>query len=227
MEQSTCINNDDKIITTKNDLLTPKRSVLEEIGNSITHGLGSVFSIVALVLMLCNSTTLNQTLGAIMYFLGLFFSMTTSCLYHAFKHGSKVKRLCRRFDYISIYLLIGATFAPILLVFVQGTLGLVFFIVQWLVIALGITFIAVFGPNKFRPFHIVGYLIIGWSGLIFIPLMFEKAFILFALILGGGIVYSLGIIPFAIKTKVSHFIWHIFVLGGVATQWIGLFIALY
>ncbi len=224
--QSTYIDKNNKSII-KIDLLTPKRCVLEEIGNSITHGLGTVFSIIALILMLVNSTTFNQTLSAIIYFLGLFFSMTTSCLYHAFKHGTKVKRLFRRFDYISIYLLIGATFAPILLIFVKGTIGLIFFIVQWFVISVGITFVAVFGPNKFRLFHIIGYVIIGWSGLLFVPLMFNNSPILFAFILGGGIIYSLGIIPFAIKVKTSHFIWHIFVLAGVATQWIGLFIALY
>ena len=42
-------------------------------------------------------------------------------------------------------------------------------------------------------------------------------------ILGGGVIYSLGIIPFALKTRVSHFIWHFFVLIGAVFQWIGVF----
>ena len=30
----------------------PKRSVLEEIGNSVTHGVGAIFAIIALILMI-------------------------------------------------------------------------------------------------------------------------------------------------------------------------------
>ena len=125
----------------KNSANPPKRSLLEEIGNSITHGLGSVFSIVAFVLMLTNAKTTLQIVGASVYFAGLFILFSSSCLYHAFRYGSAVKRLFRRFDYSSIYLLIGSTFAPILLCFVGGVFGAVFFFAQWGIIAVGITLI--------------------------------------------------------------------------------------
>ena len=46
-------------------------------------------------------------------------------------------------------------------------------------------------------------------------------------ILGGGIIYSLGIIPFAMKTRVAHFIWHFFVLCGAVVQWVGVYIYIY
>ena len=40
-------------------------------------------------------------------------------------------------------------------------------------------------------------------------------------ILAGGVAYSIGIIPFAVKTRASHFIWHFFVLVGAFLQWVG------
>ena len=218
--------NDIKYVNGKSSKLTPKRSVLEEIGNAITHGLGAVFAIISLILMLINSVSPCHVAGAIVYSAGLFIAMSISCLYHAFPYGSGVKALFRRFDYISIYLLIGATFAPILLAFVHGAYGWVFFGVQWGVIALGITLIAVFGPNKLRPLHITGYVVLGWSGLLLMAKLFTAP-ILFWCVLGGGIIYSLGIIPFALKKKASHFIWHFFVLVGACVQWIGIFIAIY
>ena len=47
-------------------------------------------------------------------------------------------------------------------------------------------------------------------------------------ILGGGLMYTLGMIPFAIKHKRnSHFLWHIFVLLGCFVQWLGIFIYIY
>lgn len=201
----------------------PKRSLLEEIGNSITHGLGSIFSIVAFVLMLLSAKTSLHVVGASVYFAGLFILFTASCLYHAFRYGSAVKRLFRRFDYSSIYLLIGATFAPILLCYVGGTFGTVFFFVQWGIISVGITLIGVFGPSRLRKIHIPLYLLLGWSGLFFVPQMLANNVGLFYFIIGGGIIYSLGVIPFAVKKKCSHFIWHFFVLGGAIVQWLGIY----
>lgn len=205
----------------------PKRSVLEEIGNATTHGIGSIFSIIAFLMMLKSSETKTQVIASIIYFIGLFIMFTTSCLYHSFKYGSAVKRLFRRFDYSSIYLLIGATFVPILLIFIGETFRIVFVIIQWIIIITGITFIGVFGPHKLRVLHITLYIVLGWSGLILLPKMVMENITLFYYILGGGIIYTLGIIPFAIKAKVSHFIWHFFVLFGAIVQFIGIFICLY
>ena len=64
--------------------------------------------------------TKEELFGAIIYSVGLFVMFCISSLYHAFPYGSRVKRLFRRFDYSSIYLLIGATFAPILLAYIGG-----------------------------------------------------------------------------------------------------------
>ena len=205
----------------------PYRTVLEEIGNSVTHGIGSILSIVFYVLMLIHSNTVNEYIASTIYFLGLFFEFTMSCFYHAFPYGSKVKRIFRRFDYSSIYLLIGASFAPILLCYIGGIYGTIFVIIQWVIIITGVTLVAVFGPTKLKFIHFPLYFILGWSALIFVPKMFVNDFNLFLYILGGGIIYTLGVIPFFIDKKVSHFIWHFFVLAGAIVQWLGIYIYLY
>ena len=205
----------------------PKRSVLEEVGNSVTHGVGSLFAVFALILMLLQSDNTTKVVAACVYSFGMVVLFTMSCLYHAFRHGGVTKRIFRRFDYSSIYLLIGATFAPILLCYVGGTFGLIFFIIQWAIIATGITFVGVFGPTKLKAMHIVLYLVIGWSGLIFMPQMLGNNPGLFWWILGGGVVYSIGIIPYALRKKCSHFIWHFFVLAGAIVQWVGIYQFIY
>ena len=205
----------------------PHRSIIEEIGNSVTHGLGAIFSVVSYILMLLASDTSKEYIGASIYFIGLFFMFIMSCLYHAFPYQSMVKRVFRRFDYSSIYLLIGATFAPILLCSIGGIKGLIFLIVQWVIIGIGITLIASFGPSKLKYIHFPLYFLLGWSGLFFLPQMFSNNFAFFMLILSGGITYSLGIIPFIIDKKVSHFIWNFFVIAGAVIQWIGIYIYIY
>ncbi len=205
----------------------PKRSILEEIGNAVTHGLGSLLAIAALVLMLIASTDSTERLSAIIYFAGLFLMFTVSCLYHSFKYGSAVKRLFRRFDYSCIYLLIGATFAPILLSFIGGNFGFTYFIVQWTVIIIGVAMVATFGPHRYKPVHIFLYLALGWSGLVLLPNLIAGSPAFAWYIVGGGAVYSVGVIPYAMKKKCSHFIWHFFVLAGAIVQWIGIYLYIY
>lgn len=205
----------------------PKRPVLEEIGNSVTHGIGSLFALFALLLMLLHADTPTLKVGAWVYFAGLFIMFTMSCLYHAFPYGSRVKRIFRRFDYTGIYLLIGATFAPLLLSYVGGIFGFVFFCIQWCIIITGITFIGVFGPTRLKFIHFPLYVVLGWCAVMFLPQMFVNDLWLAVCILGGGIVYSVGIIPFAMKGRVAHFIWHFFVLAGAIVQWIGIYLYIY
>lgn len=205
----------------------PKRSVLEEVGNAVTHGIGALAGIAALVLMLVRSDTPARLASSIVYGSCLVMMFLMSCLYHSFKWGTTVKRLWRRFDYISIYLLIGGTFTPLWLLYWGGTAGLVFCIAEWAVIITGITLIGVFGPEKARAVHMTLYVVMGWSGLVFFPKLLGDNIPLLALILGGGLMYTLGIIPFALKRKGAHFIWHFFVLFGAAAHWIGIFLYLY
>ena len=151
----------------------PKLTLLEEIGNAVTHGVGAALSIAAFVVMLLKSDTSLKVLASCFYGICMILLFTMSCLYHSWKHGLFVKKLWRRFDYCSIYLLIGGTFAPLCLVYWGDTKGLVMFCIQWGLIVTGITFIGVFGPARFRALHFTLYFLIGWSGLLFVPGMVE------------------------------------------------------
>lgn len=202
----------------------PHLSALEEIGNAVTHGVGAILAIVGLVLMLLKSDTLTKALASWVYGLSMFLMMIMSCLYHSFRYGSTVKRIFRRFDYSSIYLLIGGTFAPLLLVYCDDILGIVWFIIQWVLIITGITMVGVFGPGRLKWLHFPLYFILGWSGLYFVPSMIQSNLSLFIGILIGGLVYTLGMIPFCKRgVKSSHFIWHFFVLAGAIIHFFAIY----
>ena len=205
----------------------PRRSVLEEVGNAVTHGVGSLLSIAALVLLLLRADTTPKIVAALIYGICMILMFTMSCLYHSFRSGSTVKRVWRRFDYISIYLLIGGTFAPLWLVYWGGKAGLLLMILQWAIIITGVTFVGVFGPGRLRPLHITLYIILGWSALVFLPGMISNDRPLFWFILAGGIIYTLGIIPFLLKKKGAHFLWHFFVLFGAIAHWLGIYLYVY
>jgi hemolysin III len=171
--------------------------------------------------------------GSIVYGTSMIIMMLMSCLYHAWKHGLRVKRLWRRFDYSSIYLLIGGTFAPLQLVELgqnqnQPLWAWIWFGVMWGLIIVGITFVSIFGPGRTKAINFPLYFIIGWSGVMFIPGWWQYNQAILWWILGGGIVYSLGMIPFVLKkVPAAHFIFHLFVVAGAITQFIGIYTCVY
>ena len=126
----------------------PKLTVLEEVGNAVTHGIGAGLAIAGFVLLLLKSDTGLKVMASCFYGISLILMFLMSCLYHSYKSGLAVKRLWRRFDYSSIYLLIGGTFAPLYLVYWGNVLGIVLFCVQWALIIAGITIICVFGTGQ-------------------------------------------------------------------------------
>ena len=205
----------------------PRRSILEEVGNSVTHGVGAALSIPGTVFLLLKSDTPLRVLAACVYGACMFIMFLMSCLYHAFPAGSGVKRLWRRFDYISIYLLIGGTFTPLWLVHWGNTAGIILCCVQWAIIITGVTLVGVFGPARPRWLHMTLFIVLGWAGLIFLPGLLDSGLPLFFCILGGGLLYTLGIIPFALKRKGAHFLWHFFVLFGAFVHWLGIFLYVY
>jgi hemolysin III len=85
----------------------------------------------------------------------------------------------------------------------------------------------VFGPGRWRPLHFSLYFLLGWSGVMFVPLFWQNTPALLWFILAGGLLYTLGMIPFAQKKKWNHSIWHLFVLAAAALQWIGIYTQVY
>ncbi|MDY4949246.1 MAG: hemolysin III family protein [Clostridium cadaveris] len=205
----------------------PHLTALEETGNAVTHGIGAVLAIAGFILLLLKSDTELKIMASCFYGISLFLLMLMSCLYHAFKSGSVVKRLWRRFDYASIYLLIGGTFAPLYLVYWGNTLGTILFCIQWALILLGIVMLSVFGPGRLKWLHFSLYFVIGWSGLIFIPDWIHNNMPLLWMILIGGIIYTIGMIPFTRDKKYDHFLWHFFVVAGAILHWFGIYMFVY
>lgn len=205
----------------------PRLTAGEEVFNAVSHGVGTGLAIAGLVLLLLRSDTPLKLTASLFYGISMVVMMLSSCIYHAMPTGSRIKRICRRFDYTSIYLLIGGTFAPILLVFLGNRVGITFFCIQWAVILFGVTLVAVFGPGKWRPLHFTLYFVIGWSGLLFLPTLYRDNPALLLLIFLGGLAYTLGMIPFARQRKYDHCVWHVFVLLGALFHWFGIYNFLY
>lgn len=207
----------------------------EEIANAVSHGLMAIFGIVALILLLVKSDTSLDIFAAIIFGFGIINLYTMSTLYHSLFHP-KAKALFQRFDHLSIYILIGGTFAPALLLIpglqepFLGTgvgLGPLLFIVQWILILIGVIFKSIW-IKKYAKFHLFIYLAMGWSALIFVNQLFAYQQGAFWFVFGGGVAYSLGVAFYVFpQIKYFHFIWHIFTGLGTVLQFVAIYGYLY
>ena len=206
----------------------------EEIANAVSHGLMAIFGIVALILLLVKSSSNIHIVSAIIFGFGIINLYTMSTLYHALFHP-KAKSIFQRFDHLSIYILIGGTFAPALLLLpglqepFLGTVGLgvILFTVQWILILIGIIFKSIW-IKKYAKLHLFIYLAMGWSALIFVNQLLAYQQGAFWFVLLGGVAYSIGVIFYVFpKIKYFHFIWHIFTSLGTVLQFVAIYGYLY
>ena len=198
----------------------------EEISNSITHGIGSLLSIAALVIMVVVAAIHHNTIGVVtsaIFGASLIILYTMSTLYHAISN-EKAKKVLKVFDHCTIYLLIAGSYTPFTLVALRSvdpTKAWVIFSIVWAIAVFGIVMYAFF-KNRFKVLNIVSYIVMGWVVLIALPEIIQffkvnNAMAGFYLLLAGGLSYTLGVIFYALQKKnlrYFHTIWHLFVLGG-------------
>ncbi|MFU2158784.1 PAQR family membrane homeostasis protein TrhA [Caldisericum sp. AR60] len=193
----------------------------EEIGNSISHGVGVALSIAGLVLLIIKGVGSHNSIKFFAYLIfGITLTLlyTASTLYHALYinvKSDRIKRILRLLDHSAIYLLIAGTYTPFSLIGIGGTLGRNIFIIVWVLAITGVVLKAFFVgkfPVLFTTTYLVmGYLIIfSWKALVAsIP---KGALIL---LIAGGLTYTLGVFFYAFQRyQYNHFIWHFFVLAG-------------
>lgn len=204
----------------------------EEIANIITHGIGVVFGIVALTVLLLFSIRKRDIISVIafsIYGTCLNLMYLSSTLYHSFRN-EKTKSILRVFDHSSIYLFIAGTYTPVALLALDGTLRIGIMIAVWIIAILGVIFkIVTAGKfDRFKALSLVTYIAMGWIAVFTIkPIVNMTSKNFFMWILGGGIVYTLGTIFYSIKTiPYNHAIWHVFVLGGTVLHFLGILLHL-
>ncbi len=189
----------------------------EEIANSIIHGLGVVFGIVSLTVLLTLSALFGSTFHIVCYLiygLSLILLYTSSTLYHALPYLS-AKKFFKVCDHVSIYLLIAGTYTPFLLLNIKGTLGWTLVGIVWACALAGIIF-KFFFVGRFTFVSTLLYLGMGWM-MVFAAKPLAEALSPKGMmwILAGGLAYTLGTVFYLLKkVPFHHAIWHLFVLTG-------------
>lgn len=185
----------------------------EEIASGITHALGVALALVGTVLLLRRAETAVELAGNAVFGVAMTLLFSASSAYHFAPRGNW-KRLFRLFDHLSIFVLIAATYTPIMIYlavpWAYRTLAAV-----WTLAVVGMILKALLW-DRFKRMQILFFLVMGWLAAIRLPQLLELApgrFLI--LMLSGGVSYTLGVAIYALKRlPFYHALWHLFVLGG-------------
>lgn len=138
------------------------KSWREELWNAITHGIGFIASIPALVVLLLAAVQTGNALHITTFSIfgaSVIILFLMSTLLHSMPE--KYKHFFAILDHSSIYILIAGTYTPFLLIAVGGTLGLTLLCIIWSLAVLGVLFKCFF-INRFEVLSLI--FISEWAG---------------------------------------------------------------
>lgn len=199
----------------------------EEWANSLSHAIGLLAALIATPFLIVRALKLGDlgfVVGVSIFSAAMIVLYFCSTLYHLMPAG-KAKRVCKIVDHSAIYLLIAGTYTPFTLGALSGPWGWTLFGIIWGLATIGILL------KAFRllshPVWSTGlYLLMGWLVLVALhPLSSAVPTAGMLWLSAGGLSYSLGVIFFVLDARVyfSHFVWHLFVLGGTLCHFVAIF----
>ena len=193
--------------------------------NAVTHLVGAVLALAGAVFLVVIAAIGGdpwKVVGIAVYGTTLVSLYSLSGLYHSLR--GRPKNVLRKLDHQSIYLLIAGSYTPFCLVTLRGPWGWSLLGIVWGLAVLG-------GLQEFRPRNgprilSVGiYVAMGWAAIAaWVPLLQALGPAGFAWLAAGGLFYTVGIVFFALDTRLvhAHGVWHLFVLAGSACHYVAI-----
>lgn len=202
--------------------------------NGISHLVGAVLSVAALIAMIIKASLSYggaQEIVAILIFgISMFLLYSTSATYHMVKASDKVIAYLRRLDHSMIYVLIAGSYTPFCLISLRGNKGWILFIIISIMAIAGVLFKMIWF-NSPRWLSTMFYIGMGWTAVFVIsPLATAISQTGVFLLLFGGVLYTIGGIIYAIKPNFLKFknlgfheVFHIFILLGSLSHFLCIF----
>ena len=211
------------------DRALPVYSVGEELTNTITHIIGGLLGIVALVLCVQKAAAVHgpaEITGAALYGCCLVILYSFSSIYHGLRPGM-AKKVMQVLDHCAIYFLIAGSYSIVCLGVLRRespVLGWGILTMEWALCITAATLTAI-DLERYHVFSMVCYIGMGWAIIPTAPLLFRLMTPAgFWLLLAGGISYTIGAVVFAFKRKWLHSVFHIFVVAGSVLQFFAFYL---
>lgn len=185
------------MIGEENGGTTPERVTLGRMQNPVRgflHGSAALLAVVGTVFLLMRATTVGSRIAVVVFGLGMVALYTTSSLYHSIPWGLLWKKRMQRLDHTMIYVLIAATYTPIVLIALDGWLRVAALAIAWGITLIG-AFQQAFFPTDKNTFSVAMTTTLGWLALFFMwPLAVRVGGASVALLAAGGVLYTVGMV---------------------------------
>src|ERR1700712_5069515 len=194
----------------------------ELIADGVVHGIGVGFGLIAatvLVGLTAIYATAFEIAAVSVYVAGLLTMLVLSATYNLWP-VSRAKWVLRRFDHSAIYVLIAATYTPIIMQMKDSIFAVALLVGVWCVAVVGIV-LKLFLPGRFDRLSVGLYLAMGWSGfMVYDTVVSSLPTMALCFLAAGGLLYSFGVIFHAWqRLRFQNAIWHSFVLLGAACHY--------
>ena len=193
--------------------------------NAWTHLCGALLALTGaiwLIVVAVAGGDVLKTVSVAVYGATLVMLYSISTIYHSVR--GRVKRVLRKLDHLSIYLLIAGSYTPFCLISLRGAWGWWLFGIVWALAVIGM--LQEIKPrSEARILSLVIYAVMGWIVLVAIePLLASLGLAGFLWLAAGGVFYTVGIIFFAFDERFRHWhgIWHLFVIAGSLMHFIAI-----
>lgn len=194
--------------------------------NTFTHLGGALLAFGASIPLLARALDVHGApglAGTAVYAVSLVLMYACSSAYHA--ASGALKGVLRRWDHLSIYLLIAGTYTPFCMLMLKGHEGAILLGVVW-----GLALVGIVQESRprsgARVLSMLVYLGMGWSAATVLgPLYAGLGPAGFAWLVGGGIAYTAGIVFYVLDARLrhAHGIWHLFVLAGSGAHFVAIY----
>jgi hemolysin III len=194
----------------------------ELIADGVVHGIGVFGGLVAatvLVVLTAIYATAFEVFAVSVYVAGLLAMLVLSATYNLWP-VSRVKWILRRFDHSAIYVLIAATYTPVIMQVKDSIYAIAMLIGVWCVAIVGVV-LKLALPGRYDRVAVGLYLAMGWSGaMLYDAVAAALPSLALWFVVAGGALYSLGVIFHAWqRLRFQNAIWHAFVLLGAACHY--------
>jgi hemolysin III len=195
----------------------------------VSHAWAFWFAIAAATLLVWVADGRDARVAALIYGVGLCALFGASATYHRWRGNPRWKPVLRRIDHSTIFVFIAASYTPVALLVLEGTLRVVVLGSVWAGALAGVV-MSVAWIHAPRVLVAACYIAVGWVAVVAMPeLLDARGAALPLLLLAGGLLYSLGAVAYATqkpnpwpRTFGFHEVFHALVIAAALVHFVAI-----
>jgi hemolysin III len=206
-----------------------QRSDLVPILRGVTHFWAFWCALAATVSLVLLAPGGAARAAAIVYGSGMCVLFAGSALFHRVRCGPRLRSLLCRIDHSAIFIFIAASYTPVALLVLDGSLAWILFAAAWAGALGGVT-LSVAWISAPRALFAATYVALGWIALVALPELVSSLPLAPLVLIGaGGLLYTAGAVVYALRRPDPwpsvfgfHEVFHALVIVAAALQFVAM-----